>query len=149
MVPSGIAVGVSTYIPPHNLGEIIDATLHFLHNPEATSRQLMRFVKGPDFPTGGQIINPQDLVKVYEEGKGGTLNNGYAGVYHIFVVVARIMPAFCTVFFSMLSVYIIKICIISMARSMGIVYSVVCGRHTGAAAQQIHSQHCCFKSILI
>lgn len=67
---SGIAVGVSTYIPPHNLGEIIDATLHFLHNPETTSRQLMRFVKGPDFPTGGQIINPQDLVKVYEEGKG-------------------------------------------------------------------------------
>jgi len=53
---SGIAVGVSTYIPPHNLGEIIDATLHFLHNPEVTSRQLMRFVKGPDFPLAVRLL---------------------------------------------------------------------------------------------
>ncbi|WP_018962955.1 DNA gyrase/topoisomerase IV subunit A [Coprothermobacter platensis] len=67
---NGIAVGVSTYIPPHNLTEVIDATLHYIENPESSSRDLMRFVKGPDFPTGGQIINPADLVRVYGEGKG-------------------------------------------------------------------------------
>jgi DNA gyrase subunit A len=67
---NGIAVGVSTYIPPHNLTEVIDATLHYIENPESSSRDLMRFVKGPDFPTGGQIINPADLVRVYGEGTG-------------------------------------------------------------------------------
>ena len=53
---AGIAVGMATNIPPHNLGEVIDATLHFIDNPEATTRDLMAFVKGPDFPTAGQII---------------------------------------------------------------------------------------------
>jgi DNA gyrase subunit A len=52
----GIAVGMATNIPPHNLGEVIDATLHLIDNPEATVDDLMEFVKGPDFPTGGQIM---------------------------------------------------------------------------------------------
>ncbi|MEC7456403.1 MAG: DNA gyrase subunit A, partial [Actinomycetota bacterium] len=51
----GIAVGMATNIPPHNLGEVIDATVHLIDNPDATSDDLMEFVKGPDFPTGGSI----------------------------------------------------------------------------------------------
>ena len=54
----GIAVGMATNIPPHNLGEVIDATLHLLEHPEATPDDLMRFVKGPDFPTGALILGP-------------------------------------------------------------------------------------------
>ncbi|MFZ9422138.1 MAG: DNA gyrase subunit A, partial [Ilumatobacteraceae bacterium] len=52
----GIAVGMATSIPPHNLGEIVDATLHLIDNPDATVKDLMKFVKGPDFPTGGLIL---------------------------------------------------------------------------------------------
>src|SRR6202012_3877605 len=52
----GIAVGMATNIPPHNLGEVIDATQHLLANPEATTEDLMAFVKGPDFPTGALIL---------------------------------------------------------------------------------------------
>ena len=54
----GIAVGMATNIPPHNLGEVIDATVHMLEHPEATPDELMQFVKGPDFPTGAQILGP-------------------------------------------------------------------------------------------
>src|SRR6187551_560219 len=53
---SGIAVGMATNIPPHNLGEVIDAVLHLIDNPEATPVDLMQFVKGPDFPTGASIL---------------------------------------------------------------------------------------------
>ncbi len=52
----GIAVGMATNIPPHNLGEVIDATVHLIDHPDATSDDLMQFVKGPDFPTGGFIL---------------------------------------------------------------------------------------------
>jgi DNA gyrase subunit A len=55
----GIAVGMATNIPPHNLGEVIDATLHLIDNPEATVDDLMQFVKGPDFPTGGADHGPR------------------------------------------------------------------------------------------
>ena len=54
----GIAVGMATNIPPHNLGEVIDATIHLIDHPEATPDDLMQFVKGPDFPTGGQHPRP-------------------------------------------------------------------------------------------
>ena len=54
----GIAVGMATNIPPHNLGEVIDATIHLIDHPEATPDDLMQFVKGPDFPTGGLILGP-------------------------------------------------------------------------------------------
>ena len=66
----GIAVGMATNIPPHNLGEVIDATLHVLQNPEATSDDLMQFVKGPDFPTGATILGRQGILDAYRTGKG-------------------------------------------------------------------------------
>src|SRR6187200_1706356 len=66
----GIAVGMATNIPPHNLGEVIDATIHLIDNPEATPQDLMRFVKGPDFPTGGYILGRQGIIDAYTTGRG-------------------------------------------------------------------------------
>jgi DNA gyrase subunit A len=66
----GIAVGMATNIPPHNLGEIIDATVHLLDNPGATPMDLMEFVKGPDFPTGALIMGRQGIIDAYTTGKG-------------------------------------------------------------------------------
>ena len=66
----GIAVGMATKIPPHNLGEVIDATLHLLAKPGATSDDLMAFVKGPDFPTGAQILGRQGIIDAYRTGRG-------------------------------------------------------------------------------
>ena len=66
----GIAVGMATKIPPHNLGEVIDATLHLLANPDATPDDLMVFVKGPDFPTGAQILGRQGILDAYRSGRG-------------------------------------------------------------------------------
>jgi DNA gyrase subunit A len=66
----GIAVGMATNIPPHNLGEVIDATIHLLEHPDATPDDLMEFVKGPDFPTGGQILGRQGILDAYRTGRG-------------------------------------------------------------------------------
>ena len=66
----GIAVGMATKIPPHNLGEVINATLHLLANPQATSDDLMVHVKGPDFPTGAQILGRQGILDAYRTGRG-------------------------------------------------------------------------------
>ncbi|MCU1345647.1 MAG: gyrase subunit, partial [Acidimicrobiia bacterium] len=66
----GIAVGMATNIPPHNLGEVIDATLHLLANPDATPDDLMAFVKGPDFPTGGYIMGRAGIMDAYRTGRG-------------------------------------------------------------------------------
>lgn len=66
----GIAVGMATSTPPHNLAEVIDAELALLDNPEITTEALMRILPGPDFPTGGIIINRDDLLKIYETGQG-------------------------------------------------------------------------------
>ena len=66
----GIAVGMATKIPPHNLGETIDATLHLLAHPEASSDDLMSFVKGPDFPTGAQILGRQGILDAIRTGRG-------------------------------------------------------------------------------
>jgi len=66
----GIAVGMATSIPPHNLGEIVDATLHLIDNPDATVKDLMKFVKGPDFPTGGLILGRDGIVDAYKTGRG-------------------------------------------------------------------------------
>jgi DNA gyrase subunit A len=66
----GIAVGMATNIPPHNLGEVIDAVLHLLDHPEATPDDLMRFVKGPDFPTGALILGRSGIVEAYRTGRG-------------------------------------------------------------------------------
>jgi len=66
----GIAVGMATNIPPHNMGEVIDATVHLLENPDATDEKLVSFVKGPDFPTGGQILGRQGIIDAYRTGRG-------------------------------------------------------------------------------
>src|SRR4051812_39526570 len=66
----GIAVGMATNIPPHNLREVIDATLHLLDNPEATVDELMRFVTGPDFPTGAMILGRAGIAEAYRTGRG-------------------------------------------------------------------------------
>ncbi len=66
----GIAVGMATNIPPHNLGETVDAVVYFLENPDATPGELMKFVKGPDFPTGATIMGRQGIKDIYETGRG-------------------------------------------------------------------------------
>ncbi|HAY69545.1 MAG TPA: DNA gyrase subunit A [Acidimicrobiaceae bacterium] len=66
----GIAVGMATSIPPHNLGEVCDATLHLIDNPEATVEDLMQFVKAPDFPTGGLILGARGIHDAYTTGRG-------------------------------------------------------------------------------
>ncbi|TSA51949.1 MAG: DNA gyrase subunit A [Actinobacteria bacterium] len=66
----GIAVGMATSIPPHNLGEVVDATLHLLENPDATPNDLMKFVHGPDFPTGGLILGRAGIQDAYRTGRG-------------------------------------------------------------------------------
>jgi DNA gyrase subunit A len=66
----GIAVGMATNIPPHNLGEVIDAVLYVLEHPEATPDELMRFVKGPDFPTGGLILGRAGIMDAFRTGRG-------------------------------------------------------------------------------
>jgi DNA gyrase subunit A len=68
---SGIAVGMATNIPPHNLGEVIKASMHLIDNPDATTAQLLQHMKGPDFPLGGKIVTDRTtLRKIYEEGSG-------------------------------------------------------------------------------
>ncbi|MFM7870863.1 MAG: DNA gyrase subunit A, partial [Actinomycetota bacterium] len=66
----GIAVGMATNIPPHNLGEVIDACVHLLKNPSSTTEDLMGFVKGPDFPTGGVILGRSGIQDAYRTGRG-------------------------------------------------------------------------------
>src|SRR6187200_2913516 len=66
----GIAVGMATSIPPHNLGEVIDATVHLIAHPDATPDDLMQFVKGPDFPTGGLLLGRAGIMDAYRTGRG-------------------------------------------------------------------------------
>ena len=66
----GIAVGMATKIPPHNLGELLDAVLHTIDNPESTADELMQFIQGPDFPTGGTIFGRRGIIDAYNTGRG-------------------------------------------------------------------------------
>jgi DNA gyrase subunit A len=66
----GIAVGMATNIPPHNLGEVIDAVVHYLDHPESKPKDLMKFIKGPDFPTGAAILGKQGITDAYTTGRG-------------------------------------------------------------------------------
>ena len=66
----GIAVGMATSIPPHNLGEVIDATKAYMNDPNISNAMLMRYIKGPDFPTGGIVTNRDELKEIYETGQG-------------------------------------------------------------------------------
>ncbi|HDN86656.1 MAG TPA: DNA gyrase subunit A [Candidatus Omnitrophica bacterium] len=79
---SGIAVGMATNIPPHNLGEAVDALTFLLDNPDASVKELTRFIKGPDFPTGGIICGKEEILKAYQEGKGKLTLRGRATIEH-------------------------------------------------------------------
>ncbi|MCX5714634.1 MAG: DNA topoisomerase 4 subunit A, partial [Candidatus Omnitrophica bacterium] len=79
---SGIAVGMATNIPPHNLNEIADAIMHVLDNPDAQIKDLMRYVKGPDFPTGGVICGKAGIKEAYETGRGKLTVRARATVEH-------------------------------------------------------------------
>ena len=72
----GIAVGMATNIPPHNLAEVCDAAIYLIDNPEATTEDLFQFIKGPDFPTGGSIFSQKEIIAAYSQGKGPILVRG-------------------------------------------------------------------------
>ncbi|MHB1864997.1 MAG: DNA gyrase subunit A [Candidatus Saccharimonadales bacterium] len=76
----GIAVGMATNIPPHNLGELIDATIYQIDNTDAVLDDLLKFVKGPDFPTGGVVYGKESLRVAYATGKGGVVTRGVAEI---------------------------------------------------------------------
>ncbi|MEK7569224.1 MAG: DNA gyrase subunit A [Patescibacteria group bacterium] len=76
----GIAVGMATNFPPHNLGELVDATNHLIDEPDATSEDLLKFVKGPDFPTGGVVFGEKDIKHAYSSGRGGVVCRGEAEI---------------------------------------------------------------------
>ncbi len=76
----GIAVGMATSIPPHNLGEVCDAAIHLLDKPDTTTEELFRFIKGPDFPTGGIIFNQKEIISAYSQGRGPILCRGKADI---------------------------------------------------------------------
>ncbi|MBM3256373.1 MAG: DNA gyrase subunit A [Candidatus Moranbacteria bacterium] len=76
----GIAVGMATNIPPHNLGELVDALVLMLEKPEAGIEDIINFVKGPDFPTGGTIYNKNDILQAYATGKGRILTRAQAEI---------------------------------------------------------------------
>lgn len=76
----GIAVGMATNIPPHNLGELVDATVHQIDHPEATLEDLMQYMQGPDFPTGGIIYGKDSIRAAFATGKGGVVVRGVADI---------------------------------------------------------------------
>jgi DNA gyrase subunit A len=76
----GIAVGMATNIPPHNLRELIDATTHLIDEPDSTTDDLLQFVKGPDFPLGGIAFNQADIKHAYTTGRGGVVVRGVAEI---------------------------------------------------------------------
>lgn len=77
---TGIAVGMATSIPPHNLGEVVDALMHITDNPDATVEDLMEFIKGPDFPTGGMIYDQEAIKTAYSTGRGGVVMRAKADI---------------------------------------------------------------------
>lgn len=76
----GIAVGMATKIPPHNLSELVDATTHLIDNPECSVDDLINFIPGPDFPTGGSIYNAEEIRQAYTTGKGNVVMRGEAKI---------------------------------------------------------------------
>ena len=72
----GIAVGMATNIPPHNLAEVSDTLIYLIDHQKATTEDLFKFIKGPDFPTGGEIFNQKEIIQAYSQGKGPILTRG-------------------------------------------------------------------------
>lgn len=79
----GIAVGMATSIPPHNLGEVVDATIAQIDNPEITLDELMEYIKGPDFPTGGIIYGRESIRSAFATGRGGIVVRGVANIEEV------------------------------------------------------------------
>ncbi|MGK7916897.1 MAG: DNA topoisomerase (ATP-hydrolyzing) subunit A [Prochloraceae cyanobacterium] len=77
---SGIAVGMATNIPPHNLGELVDGLVALIHNPEITETELIKYIPGPDFPTGGQILGRAGIKDAYTTGRGSITMRGVANI---------------------------------------------------------------------
>ncbi len=92
----GIAVGMASDIPPHNLGEVVDATVHLVDNPEASTDDLLQYIKGPDFPTGGIAYNEKDIHHAYSSGRGGVVVRGEAEVVEtkgdVFQIIITSLP---------------------------------------------------------
>ncbi len=86
----GIAVGMATNIPPHNLNEILSASVHLIDNPDASSAELMAYIKGPDFPTGGIIYNKNGIIEAYSSGKGKITIRGVADVEDKRIIITEI-----------------------------------------------------------
>ncbi|MCO5602907.1 hypothetical protein L7F22_057047 [Adiantum nelumboides] len=80
---SGIAVGMATNVPPHNLGEVVDALCAVIHNPNVSVQELMSYLPGPDFPTGGQILGSLGIVEAYRTGRGKLTVRGQAEVEQV------------------------------------------------------------------
>lgn len=80
---SGIAVGMATNIPPHNAGEVIDGLMHLIDNPDATVKDLMQFIKGPDFPSGGIIMGRRGIEEAFETGRGSVATRAVAEIEEI------------------------------------------------------------------
>jgi len=76
----GIAVGMATSIPPHNLGELVDATIHLIDNPESTLDDLLQYVKGPDFPTGAIVYGGAPMKQAYQNGRGSVVIRAVANI---------------------------------------------------------------------
>ena len=76
----GIAVGMATNIPSHNLSEVLDACIYLIGHPKADTEDLFKFIKGPDFPTGGYIFNQKEIIEVYSQGKGPIITRGKAEI---------------------------------------------------------------------
>ena len=76
----GIAVGMATNIPPHNLSEVADSLIYLIDHPKTTTEDLFKFIKGPDFPTGGEIFNQKEIIQAYSQGKGPILARGKAEI---------------------------------------------------------------------
>lgn len=76
----GIAVGMATNIPPHNLREVSDAAIYLIDHPSATTQDLFTFIKGPDFPTGGEIFDKKEIIEAYSQGKGSFIIRGKAEI---------------------------------------------------------------------
>jgi len=92
----GIAVGMATKIPPHNLTEVMDALVYMIDNPEATTEDIMENIKGPDFPTGGLVFNEKDIKHAYASGRGGVLCRGEAEIVEtksgVFQIIITSLP---------------------------------------------------------
>ena len=76
----GIAVGMATSIPPHNFGEVIEGVKAYMKNPDINTEQMMEHIKGPDFPTGGIVVNQDDLLQIYSTGSGKIKVRGKAEI---------------------------------------------------------------------